>query len=266
MKWFWMFIVIGIATGVLSGIVQASVRSRANKNFKSKSMSIMIARGYKVTKEIDKLLIDEVNKKWTVSGYTDVFDYTDIISISETKNGIKSLSAWSINVTVNKPANPLVQIVLYANSSPIQVGGFTYNSINLLREKYIAQLEYMKNQVSVPLVQPQSQSTSTDTIYTKVVGVTKLNDKGISIQSILPDLSEDSDLYLRREPDNQYDSNAVKIFADHQHIGYIKATVAQQIAPLMDSGQIIEVELLEVTGGGEKNYGCNIRLDIPDGL
>ena len=104
--------------------------------------------------------------------------------------------------------------------------------------------------------------TVSGVINTKVVGVTKENDKGVPIQTILPMVSDDSDLLLVREKGNQFDANAVKVLADHQHIGYLKSSIAQQVAPMMDQGKIIDVELSEVTGGGDKYYGCNIKITL----
>ena len=110
---------------------------------------------------------------------------------------------------------------------------------------------------AIPTVQSQGK-----VIITKVVGVTKLNDRGIQIQSLLPTLSQDSDALLVREKENQYDSNAIKVIADYQHIGYVKADLASQIAPMIDSGKSSRCAILCITGGGDKSYGCNIRIDI----
>ena len=101
--------------------------------------------------------------------------------------------------------------------------------------------------------------TSIDT-PTKIAGVTFPNDKGVNIQTILPTLTEESDLMLSRDKNNPYDENAIKVIADYMHIGYIKAELAAELAPIMDSGKTVHVELLQVTGGSDKTYGCNIRV------
>ena len=73
--------------------------------------------------------------------------------------------------------------------------------------------------------------------------------------------------YIRVSTDDQVEyspaSQLEKIREYAKRNGYIRASLAQEIAPLMDSGRIVNAKLLEVTGGTEeKNYGCNIRLEI----
>lgn len=283
----WWFIGV-IAIGVLAGILQVAVTSDKSKKKKQSTTNAISTKGYTVTKELGDLLIDETHKKWTVSGYMTMFDYSDIIDVSETQNGTKTkisggigagvgvgnfglgissskkvnttISFWAIDIAVRNSTTPLVQIVLYSGS-PIKVGDFAYNATNLLREKYIAQLKQMQD-AGTRAVTPTMVPTVSGVINTKVVGVTKENDKGVPIQTILPMVSDDSDLLLVREKGNQFDANAVKVLADHQHIGYLKSSIAQQVAPMMDQGKIIDVELSEVTGGGDKYYGCNIKITL----
>ena len=97
--------------------------------------------------------------------------------------------------------------------------------------------------------------------YTKIMGVTKQNENGQNIQEILSELSPYTTLSFQREPNNPYDQNAIKIYADGVHIGYISAELAEKIAPQLDSGdQELFGEIEEVTGGGEKSFGCNIHI------
>ena len=109
------------------------------------------------------------------------------------------------------------------------------------------------------------------TIKTKVVGVTQENDDGSDRQRIIGKYVEPEDtLLLEREPDNQYDRNAIAIHAapvetlDHDDkIGYISSDLAANLAPLMDSGHRITCVVLDKTGGGGgKSYGVNIELTI----
>ena len=66
--------------------------------------------------------------------------------------------------------------------------------------------------------------------YTKVAGVTKENDCGEDIQDILARMSEDcsegTNLELEHEYGNPYDENAIKVFWENEHIGYIKRDLA----------------------------------------
>lgn len=284
-------IILGVGGGLLAGIITAIAVSRIGKKSKMISSNIMTSNGYTVTKELGYLLIDEIHRKWTVSGYTWIFDYSDIIGISETQNGIKTkvsggigigvtsgsvgigvstsrivnttISSWTIDISVRNSNQPLVQILLFSGST-IKVGDITYNSVNLLRNQYIAQLKQMQTagSTAVPVTSTTPTLTRPHTIYTKVVGVTKLNDNNIQIQIILPTLNDGCDLILVREPNNPYDKNAIKVIADYQHIGYIRSELAQQLAPLMDQGSAMRAEVKEITGGGSVNYGCNIAICI----
>lgn len=243
------------------------------KEIKNVSYKLMKSRGYYITHRIGVLAIDEDNQKWTIDGCGTVYDYSDLIDVKVSEIGTKTqISHWTIDITVKNPDKPLLKIDLY-HGAPISVGDFTYNSVNLLKNSYIAQLTRIQacNQSSsntLPIheetkpakkISKKPVLSSIDT-PTKIVGVTKLNDKGIDIQTILPTITEDSDLMLSREKDNPYDENAIKVIADYTHIGYIKAGLAAELAPIMDSGKTVHVELIEVTGGGDKKYGCNIRV------
>lgn len=103
-------------------------------------------------------------------------------------------------------------------------------------------------------------------MHTKVVGVTKKNEDDEKIQELLENISdicyEGELLSLEHESDNPYDENAIKVFYEHDHIGYINRELAKELAPLVDQ-QRVEAELCEVTGGEDgKSYGCNILIRI----
>lgn len=73
----------------------------------------------------------------------------------------------------------------------------------------------------------------------KVVGVTFTNEgTGEKRSDIVRELAQkntsDIKIQLVREPENQYDANAVKVIADDRQIGYIGKEYATIIAPLMD--------------------------------
>lgn len=73
----------------------------------------------------------------------------------------------------------------------------------------------------------------------KVVGVTFTNEEtGEKRSDIVRELAQknvsDIKIQLVREPENQYDANAVKVIADDRQIGYIGKEYATIIAPLMD--------------------------------
>lgn len=73
----------------------------------------------------------------------------------------------------------------------------------------------------------------------KVVGVTFTNEntgekRADIIRELMNKDAGDIEIKLEREPDNKYDMNAVKVFANDKQIGYIGKEYAQIIAPLMD--------------------------------
>ena len=105
-----------------------------------------------------------------------------------------------------------------------------------------------------------------DEIHTKIAGVTHKNEEGRSIQRILKDLTgydpDSLELTLERELNNPYDENAIKVYCEGEHIGYIKAELAKKLADLVDDG-VVSGSVSEITGGTEGYpYGCNICLTV----
>lgn len=96
-----------------------------------------------------------------------------------------------------------------------------------------------------------------ETIYTKVVGVTF-----DGIQSVLPRLHAGMPLIFIREPNNQYDRNAVAVWCSGKKIGHLSRDLAADIAPQIDAGADVEGTIEAITGGNGKTYGCNIELTI----
>ena len=95
--------------------------------------------------------------------------------------------------------------------------------------------------------------------FSKAVGVT-FDDR----QETIASLAGNARLKLRREPDNPYDANAIAIDAlvgkGWKPVGYIAKDKNEHLAKEMDNGTKCGVELTEVTGGGDKNYGLNIAV------
>lgn len=61
---------------------------------------------------------------------------------------------------------------------------------------------------------------------------------------------------LIEEPDNPYDSNAIKVVLDGVYIGYIKRGSCAHVKKLMHSGKIVKIQA-EVTGGKYKYLSCD---------
>ena len=70
-------------------------------------------------------------------------------------------------------------------------------------------------------------------------------------------------LILRREPNNEFDKNAIRIMWGVEKIGYIKKYLAKDMAYAMDQGKYYKCFVANVTGGtkNKENKGINIRLE-----
>jgi len=95
--------------------------------------------------------------------------------------------------------------------------------------------------------------------FSKVVGTTFRDDVDLS------KLKVGDDLILVREKDNQYDPNAVAIYANFddkaKQIGYVKRELAQDMAKLMDAGEVMVGEITQITGGHDgQNHGVNYKF------
>lgn len=262
---------------------------RRNEEAKNQFQS----QGYTITRQIGTLCIDENNKKWFYPGINAIFDYSDIIDFEivedgtsyKSKNGVlravvggatfglvgalvgastakqvSTVQKMDLLITTRKEKFP--QLTIHFISTPTQTNSMAYIDTCTLARQMVAQLTVMRDKVENPQYSEKSSINEFST-YTKVVGVTKNNDEGQPIQPILATLSPSDSLTFVREPSNPYDSNAIKVICEYQHIGYIKANLAKDIAPLMDSGKQLKGNISEITGGEDGlNYGCNIYIQI----
>ncbi len=100
--------------------------------------------------------------------------------------------------------------------------------------------------------------------HTKVVDVTHPNPDGTSRQQIIRRCRRGEALLLVREPDNLFDSNAVKVCRETgEQIGYLYREVAEEVAPLLDAGKRVEAVISSLTGGGwfsGKSPGVNLLI------
>ena len=68
-------------------------------------------------------------------------------------------------------------------------------------------------------------------IITKLAGVTHYQPAILKYYRYHP-------LRLFREPDNKVDANAIAVMANGRKIGYVPGYLAEDLAPLIDAGQI----------------------------
>jgi HIRAN domain len=88
----------------------------------------------------------------------------------------------------------------------------------------------------------------------KVVGVTFFNKDGSSRQEIISKISLSSFVELKREPNNEYDPNAIAVFVDGFQVGFLSGEDAQNIAIMMDSGIQFNAVVEQIGIYKGKNY------------
>lgn len=79
---------------------------------------------------------------------------------------------------------------------------------------------------------------------------------------------EDVFIVLVRQPDNRFDSNAIRIVASIKGdagftVGYVKSSLAATLAPMMDAGKQVVAVLERITGVGSKGlHGLNYAYAV----
>lgn len=110
--------------------------------------------------------------------------------------------------------------------------------------------------------------------------VTKYHSKLVGVtfegrQDVIKDMVGGEKLRFRREPDNEYDSNAVAVDAlvwigdvpntdqaeEWNPIGYIAKDKNVELAKVLDEDKHAKITLSEVTGGDDKAYGVNVEIE-----
>ena len=97
---------------------------------------------------------------------------------------------------------------------------------------------------------------------TKVVGVSKDNSDGTSRQEIIKtEVEEDDLLKLELEPDNEFDSNAIKVLSKNGHqIGYLSRDIAERMRFAILNETDIRVKASWVNG--DKMMGVGLRIEM----
>ena len=89
--------------------------------------------------------------------------------------------------------------------------------------------------------------------FSKINGSTFRDKDQVAIRC----LSKGIGLELRREPTNKYDSNAIMVLADIEHIGYLPRDTALNMPKDISCYYAVTSE---ITGRNQKNVGCNIEI------
>jgi single-stranded-DNA-specific exonuclease len=108
-----------------------------------------------------------------------------------------------------------------------------------------------------------AMNISPRSIQTRIVGVTFENR-----QTIVALLTDREQVFLIREPDNQFDRNAIKVVRwDHRQVGYLNRELAKILAPRMDrSGRPVKATVTALTGGYYPGaiLGVMVRFRMPE--
>jgi hypothetical protein len=113
----------------------------------------------------------------------------------------------------------------------------------------------------------ENSNDNPDDFFTKVAGVRSGSDRKQK-QEAIGKLAVGSPLRLEREPDNEFDPNAIKIMTlDGVQLGYLNEYRAETIFALMDQGHSYQAVVSSVTGGQvstrtgkPRGMGVNIRV------
>jgi hypothetical protein len=98
--------------------------------------------------------------------------------------------------------------------------------------------------------------------FTKIVGVTFLNDDGSDRQTIVPKCHIGEQLVLIHKADNLFDENAIEVRRPNgEQIGHLRNWLAPEVAQRNKEGYKYIVLVSDVTGGTkDKYYGCNLLI------
>jgi hypothetical protein len=100
-------------------------------------------------------------------------------------------------------------------------------------------------------------------LTTKIVGLTFQKEYPSNVFALSASLAtEDDSLEMVREPNNQYDPNAIVVNKNGKMIGHLPKNIAQFVAPQMDSG--IEwyavIESIVISQDNPDNPGVKMTL------
>lgn len=99
--------------------------------------------------------------------------------------------------------------------------------------------------------------------FTKVVGVTHKNPDGSNRQRYIESCSLREELRLAPEPDNRYDSDAVKVCrATGQQLGYLDSVLASEVAAALKHGVRFRAYISDLRGGtpDKPTRGVNLLI------
>lgn len=82
-----------------------------------------------------------------------------------------------------------------------------------------------------------------------MAGESHTNSDGTPRQEIIATLNVGDEVYLKREPTNPYDGNAIAVVSDGGMVGYVSKGQAKRLAAAIDAGQDFSVRVRSIAGG-----------------
>jgi len=98
---------------------------------------------------------------------------------------------------------------------------------------------------------------------TKIVGVSFDNRQEHIMEISDSDLARNNQIELKREPENEYDENAILVLYEGKDLGYLNKDLAKKIAPKMDEGVEYNAIIEQITDNYESEngyYGVNVSV------
>lgn len=75
--------------------------------------------------------------------------------------------------------------------------------------------------------------------------------------------NEGERIFLKREPNNKYDRNAVAVLRENgRQIGYLSRDDAEWVARVMDAGDNVEARIKRITGGERDKPTRGVIIDV----
>lgn len=126
------------------------------------------------------------------------------------------------------------------------------------REEHAEELDELFKKAEEQL--KTSNIVNADSFYTKVVGVSFEGR-----QEMVRKLETGQSVTLVRQPENMHDKNAIAVISSNgEQIGFLKAKLSKDLAPLMDNGIQYIAEITSINGNDETNMdtlGVNIFIE-----
>jgi len=99
-------------------------------------------------------------------------------------------------------------------------------------------------------------------IITNAVGVASAEGRQELLEIILGIPKDERPvIVLVREPDNDFDSNAIAVLTDTgDGIGYIRSHIASSLSRIIDAGSVATVVDYAIVGGGSSFFGITLTI------